>query len=213
MALKRTRISASDSAGSTARAMPIGDGQKALEELLRIGPAADGEEIDELDEEPRAAARWRAAPSRPGGASPGRKRSCPMRSSGPLGTSRMPVASTTIGAGHAAAKRSYQLDDLLGDVAFFGRPPRHHGGTQVRWASATGPISIGENSRDAAASAADGTRAGRGRKPDPLRWSPHGSTPPFPGPITAFIAYSAGRRVFRRAGGRRRLPIAPEAYS
>jgi hypothetical protein len=31
-------------------------------------------------------------------------------------------------------------------------------GTQVRCASATGPMSIGENSRDAAASAADGTR-------------------------------------------------------
>ena len=31
-------------------------------------------------------------------------------------------------------------------------------GTQVRWASDTGPISTAENNRDAAASDADGTR-------------------------------------------------------
>ena len=36
-------------------AMAVGDGEKALEELLRIGPAADREKIDQLDEEPRAA--------------------------------------------------------------------------------------------------------------------------------------------------------------
>ncbi len=41
-------------------------------------------------------------------ASPGTKRSWPMRSSGPLGTSRMPVASTTSAPGRPRAKRSYQ---------------------------------------------------------------------------------------------------------
>src|SRR5882672_9616590 len=41
-------------------------------------------------------------------ASPGTKRSSPMRRSGPLGTSRMPVASTTRTPGRPAAKRAYQ---------------------------------------------------------------------------------------------------------
>ena len=40
--------------------------------------------------------------------SPGMKRSWPIRSSGPLGTSRMPVASTTMAPGRPAAKRAYQ---------------------------------------------------------------------------------------------------------
>ena len=89
---------------------------------------------------------------------PGRKRSWPMRSSGPLGTSRMPVASTTIAPGMPRAKRSYQ--SMISSVTKPSSVARHGtiAGTQVRCASATGPMSTGENRRDAAASAADGTR-------------------------------------------------------
>ena len=49
------------------RPMPIGDDEKSLEELLRVGPAANGEEIDELDQKAACGRRWRGAPFRSGG--------------------------------------------------------------------------------------------------------------------------------------------------
>ena len=59
---------------------------------------------------------------------PGRKRSWPMRSSGPLGMSRMPVASTTMAPGLPRAKRSYQATTSSVTKPSFGGAPGHHGG-------------------------------------------------------------------------------------
>ena len=86
--------------------MPVGDDKKPFEEFLRIGPAADGEKIDELDEEARAP--FARTPHRFHQARKSRQEAIvtdPQR--GPLGTSRMPVASTTMAPGMPWAKRSY----------------------------------------------------------------------------------------------------------
>ena len=71
-----------------------------------IRPPADRQEIDELDEQsgfPTARPAF-ASSAR----SPGMNPSSPMRSNGPLGTSRIPVASTTNAPGRPEANRSYQ---------------------------------------------------------------------------------------------------------
>ena len=94
---------------------------------------------------------------------PGRKRSWPMRSSGPEGTSRMPVASTTMAPGRPSAKRRYQSNTPLltkpSSVARQGTMA----GTQVRCTSLTGPRATGWNRRAVAASAASGQRPGVAR--------------------------------------------------
>ena len=92
---------------------------------------------------------------------PGRKRSSPTRSSGPLGMSRMPVASTTIAPGSPRAKRSYQA--RTSGVTNPSSVARHGtiAGTQVRSQSRTGPTSTGWNQRALAAAAAVG-QAGSG---------------------------------------------------
>ena len=54
------------------------------------------------------------------------KRSSPIRISGPLGISRIPVASTTIDAGPASRKAGIPFDHRVGDKAVVGGPPRHH---------------------------------------------------------------------------------------
>src|SRR5271163_5172391 len=81
-----------------------------------------------------------------------------MRSSGPLGTSRMPVASTTIAPGRPRAKRSYQETTASltkpSSVARQGTIA----GTQVRCGKTQSRIAIGENSREAEASLELGTR-------------------------------------------------------
>ena len=80
-----------------------------------------------------------------------------MRSSGPLGTSRMPVASITMAPGRPRAKRSYHCNTSgVTSPSSFER----HGtmaGTQVRCSSVTGPTRTGLNRRDAIASARVGT--------------------------------------------------------
>ncbi len=75
--------------------------------------------------------------------SPGTKRSCPMRSNGPLGTSRMPVASTTSAPGRPAAKRPYH--SRTSGVTKPSSVARHGtiAGTQVRSASVNGPMRTG----------------------------------------------------------------------
>ena len=87
--------------------MGVCDLQVAAEEGLACRTAADGEEVDDLDEELRPAAA-RAADGVDELLKPGMNRSSPIRSSGPLGMSRTPVASTTIAPGCPCAKRSYQ---------------------------------------------------------------------------------------------------------
>ena len=73
IAAKRLRISASERPGERG-AMLVGDDEKPFEEFLRIGPAADGEKIDELDQEARAPfARRRTVSTKR--VRPGRKRS------------------------------------------------------------------------------------------------------------------------------------------
>ena len=91
---------------------------------------------------------------------PGTKRSCPMRRSGPLGTSRIPVASTTRTPGRPSAKRPYQSSTSgvtkPSSVARQGTIA----GTQVRVRAVQAPRSSGEKSRLARASARVGQRAG-----------------------------------------------------
>ena len=139
-------------------AMIVGDLQVPAEECLACRPPADGQEVDDLDEQLRPSA---AGP--PHGfderVKPGMKRSSPIRSNGPLGMSRTPVASTTITPGCPFAKRSYQPS--TSGVTKPSSVARHGtiAGTQVRSASWRRPARSGLNSRDAAASAASGQRA------------------------------------------------------
>ena len=88
--------------------------------------ALDGEEVDELDEELACARRWPRARSRPARAGRAGSGRAPMRRSGPLGTSRIPVASTTIAPGRPSAKRRYQASTARRDEALLGRAPGHH---------------------------------------------------------------------------------------
>ena len=209
MALRRARNPHRPDAGHRG-AMPIGDGKKALEELFRIGPAANGEEIDELDEQARAAAA-RAAHRFSQAVEARQEAVMADRSSGPLGTSRMPVASTTIAPGPPWAKRSYHAMTSSVTIALLGRPPWHHGRNPGALGSDTGPISTAEKNRDAAASDAEGMRPAEAvnrfvalvstRSSLRVSWA-----------ATALMSYSVCRR-FRRAGRRLRLPISPEAYS
>src|SRR5437867_2138965 len=94
-------------------------------------------------------------------ASPGRKRSSPIRRRGPLGISRMPVASTTRTPGSPSAKRAYQASTSSvtnpSSVARQGTIA----GTHVRSAATRRvPSVIGENQRERAASSRVGQRAG-----------------------------------------------------
>ena len=91
---------------------------------------------------------------------PGRNRSSPIRSSGPLGMSRIPVASTTIAPGRPRAKRAYQPS--TSGVTSPSAVARQGtiAGTQVRVSSIDDPTAIGWNSRARAASARSGQRPG-----------------------------------------------------
>ena len=95
---------------------------------------------------------------------PGRNRSWPMRRSGPLGTSRIPVASTTTTPGRPRANRPYQSS--TSGVAKPSSVERQGtmAGTQVRCsATSRRPSRTGEKSREAAASSSVGQRgSGRG---------------------------------------------------
>ena len=61
-------------------------------------------------------------------ARPGTNRSWPTRSSGPLGTSRMPVASTTITPGRPLGEAAVPVEHVVRDEAVVGRAPGHHRG-------------------------------------------------------------------------------------
>ena len=89
---------------------------------------------------------------------PGRNRSWPARSRGPLGTSLMPVASTTMAPGRPRAKHSYH--SRTSGVTNPSSLARHGtmAGTHVRWFSSRAPTRTGENRRERAASAAVGQR-------------------------------------------------------
>ena len=90
------------------------------------------------------------------------KRSCPARSSGPLGTSRTPVASTTSAPGCPSAKRAYH--STTSSVTMPSSVARHGtmAGTHVRVSSARRPTDSGVNHRARAASSRVGQRAGDG---------------------------------------------------
>ena len=85
-----------------------------------------------------------------------------MRSSGPLGMSRMPVASTTIAPGCPRANRPYQA--RFSSVTNPSSVARHGtiAGTQVRLSSSMRPIAIGLKSRECVASSRVGQRPGAG---------------------------------------------------
>src|SRR5690242_3710063 len=94
--------------------------------------------------------------------SPGMKRSSPMRRRGPLGTSRMPVASTTSTPGWPSAKRPYQSS--TSGVTTPSSVARHGtmAGTHVRSRATTEtPRRSGENQRERAASSRVGQQTGR----------------------------------------------------
>src|SRR5450432_1136515 len=93
---------------------------------------------------------------------PGRKRSSLMRSSGPLATSRTPVASTTSAPGRPRANRSYQA--RTAGVTSPSSDARHGtiAGTQVRDAKRNDPTMIGWNSWERSISRALGHGAASG---------------------------------------------------
>ena len=90
---------------------------------------------------------------------PGTKRSCPMRSSGPLGMSRMPVASTTSTPGCPSAKRAYQSSTSRVTAPSEDARQGTMAGTQVRSAAIRPrPIARGAKSRARSASSRLGQR-------------------------------------------------------
>ena len=97
---------------------------------------------------------WRTV--RTSSARPGMNRSSPIRRSGPLGMSRMPVASTTSAPGWPRAKRSYHA--RTSGVTNPSSVARHGtiAGTQVRSRSSSRPERRGLNQSDRAASSAVG---------------------------------------------------------
>ncbi len=107
-AQRRAHVLVAPAGEPQARAVLVAQHQEAPQVLLLLRPAADAEEVDDLDEEPRRRRRCARARRATSSRRPGTKRSSPMRSSGPLGTSRMPVASTTSTPGRPSAKRPYQ---------------------------------------------------------------------------------------------------------
>ena len=111
------------------------DLEEAREELLRRRAPADGQEVDELDEEPRLPAARLRAPRSTSSRRPGTKRSWPIRSSGPLGTSRMPVASTTSTPGRPRGEALVPVEHVA--VTKPSSVARHGtiAGTQVRCSS------------------------------------------------------------------------------
>jgi hypothetical protein len=77
--------------------------------------------------------------------SPGMKRSSPIRSKGPLGTSRIPVASTTSTPGSPRAKRAYQSRTSGVTTPSLVARQGTIAGTQVRSrATRRGPMGRGE---------------------------------------------------------------------
>ena len=101
---------------------------------------------------------WRTV--RTSSARPGMKRSCPIRSSGPLGMSRMPVASTTSAPGCPRANRSYQA--RTSGVTSPSSVARQGtiAGTQVRSRRSSRPDRRGLNHSDCAAVSALGGSVG-----------------------------------------------------
>src|ERR1044072_9442905 len=89
---------------------------------------------------------------------PGMNRSSPIRSNGPLGRSRTPVASTTSTPGRPSAKRAYQSRFCC--VTKPSSVARHGtiAGTHVRLRASNCPILTPLNSRERAASSALGQR-------------------------------------------------------
>ena len=107
--------------------MAIGNDEEALKEFLPLGTAADGEEIDQLNEQARAPLACcsdrldQAAQSGQEAVVPDAQQR-PARhiaNAGRLHHDR---------ARHAAGEALVPGDHLVGDIAFLGRPPRHHGG-------------------------------------------------------------------------------------
>ena len=107
--------------------MAIGDRQEALEEFSRFRAAANGEEIDQLNQQAGAAAA--GTPHRlDQAAQPGQEaimadaKERPARYVADAG--RLDHNRTR----HAAGEALIPLDDFVGDVALLGRSPWHHGG-------------------------------------------------------------------------------------
>src|SRR6516164_4569359 len=106
-------------------AVLVGHLQKAREELFRIGPPADRQEIDQLNEEagvalaglPHAVDQPAQAGQKAVVADAQQRAARDVADAGRLDHDR---------ARAAARKALVPVDDLVGDVAFLGRPPRHH---------------------------------------------------------------------------------------
>ena len=178
--------------------MTISDGEKPLEEFLRIRAAADRQKIDQLHEQPGAA------------------RACPAHRFRQLTQTRQKAVVPDAqerparhvadagrldhdGARRAAREPLVPFEHVLGDIALLGSPPRHHGGN---------PGALLERDRadiDRREQPRRGGFGGRGHVPglcfksDPLRWSPHcGAQPSFNMLRRSLI--SRGRAKCRRTG-------------
>ena len=136
-----------------------GDVEEPPQILLGLGPAFDRQKIDQLDEAGACIHCWHAHGTNEL-AKPGMKRSSPIRSNGPLGMSRTPVASTTIAAGPPHGEALVPFEHIVGDHTVVGRAPGHHGRHPRALSSGNRPATRGENQHDRDASSALGQRAG-----------------------------------------------------
>ena len=90
---------------------------------------------------------------------PGKKRSWPIRSSGPLGMSRIPVASTTITPGSPSANRPYQSStSWVTNPSSVARQGTIAGTQLLSRSSSPEASRRGENIREVRASSAVGLR-------------------------------------------------------
>jgi hypothetical protein len=152
--------------------MPVGDDKKPFEEFLRIGPAADGEKIDELDEEARAP--FARTPHRFHQA--GKTRQEAIVTDPQEGPARHVADAGRLdhdGAGHALGKTLIPPDQVLGDVAILGCPPRHHGGNPGALVQRDRADLDGRKQPGGGRLGGRRHPTGRSRKPQTLRWSPH----------------------------------------
>ena len=102
-----------------------GEHEVAAEEGVARGTAADAQEVEDLQEQPGLATRGAAHDVGERG-QPRDEAIVADPEQRPRGTSRIPVASTTIAPGAPARSGGTPGEDALADEAILGGAPRHH---------------------------------------------------------------------------------------
>ena len=152
--------------------MPVGDGEKPLEEFSRFR-LRPGREVDELHEQPGAAAAgaphaFDEAPQA------GQKTIVADAQQRPARHVANAGGLDHNGAGRAAREPFVPVDDVVGGVALFGRPPWNHGrhpGALLKLYRTN--LDRRKQQRRCSLRRRRHTAGGCGIT-DALRWSPHG---------------------------------------